>query len=168
MSRAQICPSYEVGYIRSFPGGQREPETATVYINTQEVAPCDGTVYGWQYCSNPTSVEDSPSQVQVSMYRSGDDDSYELVSGSLYSLIVEGNIDSYTCRDIFLNSSEYFSIQQGDMVAACWSGTNRVELFGRRQLFPNILVSGGQCSQEVIDETTTIRRALFLKAYISK
>ena len=102
------------------------------------------------------------------MYHSGDDDSYELVSGSLYSLIVEGNIDSYTCRDIFLNSSEYFSIQQGDMVAACWSGTNRVELFGRRQL-PNSLVSGGQCSQEVIDETIiNIRRALFLKAYISK
>ena len=50
------------------------------------------------------------------MYHSGDDDSYELVSGSLYSVTVEDDIDSYTCRDIFLNSSEYFSIQQGDML----------------------------------------------------
>ena len=169
MSRAQICPSYEVGYTTSDPGGQRDPETSTVYINVQEVAPCAGTVYGWQYCSNPTSSEDSLLQVQVSMYHSGDDGSYELVSGSLYSLIVEGDIDSYICRDVFLDPSEYFPIEQGDMVAACWNETDRVELFSFRRRVFNSLVSGGQCSQEVIDETITLnRRALFLQAYISK
>ena len=168
VSWAQTCPSYEVGYIRSNAGGERVPDIATVYINTQDASPCAGTVYGWRYCSNPTSSGDSPLQVQVSMYHSGDGDSYQLVSGSLYSLTVEDDIDSYTCQDRFLDRLEHFSIEQGDMVAACWNGTNRVELFGRR-VFPNRLVSGGQCSQEVIDDTSTVlRRSLFLSAYISK
>ena len=170
VSWAQTCPSYEVGYIGN--GAIQTPETANVYINTQDVSPCAGTVYGWQYCSNPASTGDSNSslQVQVSMYRSSDDgSSYHLVSGSLHSLIVEDNIDSYACQDRFLDRSEYFSVEQGDMVAACWNGTNRVELFGRRIPGPSKLAFGGECSQEEINDTSSSnRQTLFLSAYISK
>lgn len=160
---AQTCPSYKVGTIKN--GGQREPETTTVYINHLEPSPCAGRVYGWHYCSNPTNG-DAPFQVQVSIYRSTTEDSYQLVSGSLYELTID-DIGAYTCRDISLDPLDYFSIEQGDMVAACWSTTNRVELFGHR--WRNSLVSGGQCSQEIITETSSIdRRVLFLSAHISK
>ena len=168
MSWAQTCPSYEVGYIGD--GDKGTPQTANVYINTQDVSPCSGTVYGWRYCSNPASTGDSnsPLQVQVSMYRSDDGSSYRLVNGSLHSLIVEDSIDSYTCQDRFLDRSEYFSVEQGDMVAACWNGTNIVELLGQR-MGPSKLPFGGKCSQEVIDNTSpNNQQTLFLSAYISK
>ena len=165
LSWAQTCPSYEAGFTGSATG-KHTPDTATVYINTEEPAPCNGTVYGWHYCSDEASGT-SPLQVQLAMYRSFGEDSYLLVSGSRYELRVEDGIDSYTCQDEFLEPSEHFSVEQGDMVAACWSSENRVELFADKRRHD--LIIGGQCSQDSIDEfTVKTRRTLLLSAYISK
>ena len=137
-----------------------------MYINAEEPAPCNGTVYGWHYCSYEASGT-VPLQVQLAMYRSSGEDSYRLVSGSRYELRVEGGIDSYTCQDEFLEPSEHFSVEQGDMVAACWSSENRVELFANKG--QHDLIVGGQCSQDTIDEfTEKTRRTLLLSTYISK
>ena len=166
-SWGQTCPSYKVGFVGN--GNQRAIFPSTLYINSVDTSPCAGTVYGWHYCSNPTS-EDAPFHVQLSMYREIPDNHYQLVSGSPYQLTVEENIDSYTCQDRFLDPAEYFSVEQGDMVAACWSDSaNRVELFAmngtRRRVF-----FGGHCVQELIDVGSSILRrfTLLLSAYISK
>ena len=164
---AQTCPSYYVGNIGK-QDQSRLPEFATVYINTLDVAPCTGTVYGWRFCSYPTSGG-APFQVSISMYRSHSDGSYHLLSGSLYELMLKDGIDEYTCQDRFLDPSQYFSVEKGDMVASCWQGTNRIELYGRSFRRSDLLASGGQCSQSIISDTNeVILRALSLRAYISK
>lgn len=171
--RAQTCPSYEVG--ESFDLGslasRRTPSRNTVYINTvstavsTDSAPCAGMVYGWRLCSHPFTA---PASVQLSMYRRGGNNSYRLVNGSVYELTLQTSISSYTCLDMLLDGSEYFSVEQGDMVAACWNedGSTRVENF-RRAIVG--LVSGGSCSQAVINEPgTTPFRKISLSAYISE
>lgn len=166
-SWGQTCPSYKVGYVRN--GNQRIPASSTLYINYMDTSPCAGTVYGWHYCSNPTSG-DAPFHVQLSMYRKVPDNNYQLVSGSRYQLTVEESIDFYTCQDRFLDPVEYFSVEQGDMVAACWSdSSSRVELFAMNTTQRRIF-SGGNCVQELIDEGSLRRprRILLLSAYISK
>ena len=145
------------------------PTTLAVYINDQNPAVCNGTVYGWRFCSYPTSGnEDPPFQVQISMYRRrNDDESYHLVNGSSNELTIDERVVSYTYEDRFLEPSRHFSVEEGDMVAACWTGTNRVELSSRGG---TLLASNGQCSQSVIDRTSvvTVRAALYLSALVSK
>ena len=91
----------------------------TVYINTIDPASCDGVVYGWRLCFRSAIAG---AVIRMSMYRrAGEGDSYHLVNGSVYELTLQSRISSYTCNDRFLDESEYFSVEQGDMVAACWS-----------------------------------------------
>ena len=101
------------------------------------------------------------------MYRGGDGETYELVGGSLHELTLQISTSSYTCMDRLLNESEYFAIEQGDMVAACWSeGSNRVEIYSPSS---SHLRFGGTCSENVIDSTDQVRfRELSLSAYISE
>ena len=166
--RAQTCPSYEVGESNNLGlASSRTPSRNTVYINTvsTDSAPCAGMVYGWRLCSHSFTA---PASVQLSMYRRGDGNSYQLVDGSVYELTLQSSISSYTCLDMLLDGSEYFSVEQGDMVAACWNedGSTRVENF-RRALVS--LVSGGSCFQAVINEPgTTPFRKISLSAYISE
>ena len=165
-SCGQTCPSYKVGFVGN--GNQRLGVPSSLYINSVDTSPCAGTVYGWRYCSYPTSGA-APFHVQLSMYREIPDNHYQLVSGSSYQLTVEENIDSYTCQDRFLDPAEYFSVEQGDMVAACWnSSASKVELFVRNTTRRRVLY--GHCVQELIDENRlgTPRVTLLLSAYISK
>ena len=103
------------------------------------------------------------------MYRNTEGEGYQLVSGSLYQLTLQDSIPSYTCLDRLLEESEYFAIEQGDMVAACWSSDeNRVEMFSRN-VFRTLEAGGGSCGQNVIDGTSRILfREIFLSAYISE
>ena len=57
------------------------------------------------------------------MYRDIEEEGggYQLVNGSVYLLTVDENIDSYTCLDRFLDHHEYFTVEQGDMIASCWN-----------------------------------------------
>lgn len=165
---AQECPSYEVGKIDR-ERKSRIPVVSAVYINDEDKALCNGTVYGWRFCSYQTNTAiDPPFQVHVSMYRKSDGDRYQLVNGSQYEVTMDEGIASFTCEDRFLEPRRYFSVERGDVVASCWEGGNRIELFTR--IFSRtLLASGGQCSQNVIEETSTVPlRSLYLSAYISK
>ena len=39
--------------------------------------------------------------------------------GSHYELRVSEEVESFTCRNVTLDPSEYFSVQEGDVVAIC-------------------------------------------------
>ena len=100
------------------------------------------------------------------MYR-GDGGSYRIVNGSVYDLTLQTRISSYSCLDRFLEESDRFSIEQGDMVAACWSSGSRVNIFSQNN--SKQLVSGGSCSQDVINQhSPTDNREILLSAYISE
>ena len=138
----------------------------TVYINTIDPTSCDGVVYGWRLCFRSAFVG---AVVRMSMYRRGEGDSYHLVNGSVYELTLQSRISSYTCNDRFLNESEYFSVEQGDMVAACWSNGNRINIFSQNNSKHLVSAGGSSCSQDVIDSRSqTNDREILLSAYISK
>ena len=106
----------------------------------------------------------------MSMYR-GDGGSYHIVNGSAYDLTLQTGISSYSCLDRFLEESDHFSIEQGDMVAACWSSgnTNRVNIFSRNSSKHLVGSAGGSCSQDVINQhSQTNNREILLSAYISE
>ena len=139
----------------------------TVYINTIDPASCDGVVYGWRLCFRSAFA----GAVRMSMYRRGKGDSYHLVNGSVYELTLKSRISSYTCNDSFLDESEYFSVEQGDMVAVCWSNGNRmINIFSQNNSKHLVSsVGGSSCSQDVIDShSQTNGREILLSAYISK
>ena len=166
LSSQQTCPSYEAGSIGTA-GSRRNPQTNRVYINTDNRVSCAGIVYGWRFCTYSNSAND---HVQVSMYRDiiGDDDEggYQLVDGSLYSLTVNNTIDSYTCLDRYLEYHNYFTVEQGDMIASCWNDDdNQIKMLSRSS---RRLVSGGECSQGIIDEVSYPYRKVLLSAYISE
>ena len=150
-----------------------QPEPTHVYMNIEDRAPCPGIVYAWHYCSFPTSGE-ALFHVFLAMYHMGAD-TYELVNGSLYSLTVEGNIPSFTCQNVSLDPSEQFAVQEGDMVATCWSeNVSRVEMFGFKWGRALAYWSSVLCSQESMSTLSTSgkmsrpRRTLLLFPYISK
>ena len=76
-------------------------------------------------------------------------------------------IQSYTCLDTFLNPADRFAVDQGDMLASCWADdADRIEIYSRSS---KSLVTGGECSQNVIDETDRRSfRRLSLTVYISE
>ena len=158
----ETCPSYQVGEH----GSQQERKRAnenTVYINTIDSAPCAGEVYGWRLCFMSANAG---TRLQMSMYR-GDGASYHIVNGSIYDLTLQTRISSYSCLDRFLEESDHFSVEEGDMVAACWSDSSRVNIFSQNN--SKELVSGGSCSQDVINRhSPTENREILLSAYISE
>ena len=136
-----------------------------MYINTDDRVSCAGIVYGWKFCSYRNSAD---AHVQISMYRDIEEEGggYQLVNGSVYLLTVDENIDSYTCLDRFLDHHEYFTVEQGDMIASCWNDANGIEMLS---ISRNSLATGGECSQGIIDETSRNNyKKLLLSAYISK
>ncbi|CAI8022489.1 Tyrosine-protein kinase isoform SRK4 [Geodia barretti] len=157
----ETCPSYQVGEH----GSQQRRKGIngnTVYINTIDSAPCAGEVYGWRLCFMSANAG---TRLQMSMYRE-DGDSYPIVNGSVYDLTLQTGIFSYSCLDRFLEESDHFSIEQGDMVAACWSSRSRVNIFSQND--SKQLVSGGSCSQDVINQhSQTDNREILLSAYIN-
>ena len=96
-------------------------------MNLEDVSPCTGTVYGWHYCFDPD--DDSPPRgIVLAMYSQK---KYQLVPGSYYELRVNEEVESFTCRNITMDPSEYFSVQEGDVVAICREveADNLVELY---------------------------------------
>ena len=145
------CPSYEVGSIVS---NQRDkigyPNEGHVYLNMNEAAVCSGTVYGWRYCFGPDTV-DPPTSLVLAMYRPQQSGSYQMVPGSYYLLTVQERPDPFLCESTILDPSEYFIVQENDMVAFCEPlDTSRVELFYERS--GNSLQSwnAGGCSESQI------------------
>ena len=169
----QSCPSYEVGSTADNRVGQTErPREGRVYLNLDKVAMCNGTVYGWRYCFDPDDDE-PPQELVVAMYRPQQNGTYQLVPGSYYELRVEEALDSFTCRNITLQPSEYFTVQQSDVVAFCEKiDTSRVELYFLQSGSAVWRWNSGSCSELRILSTATLSRikdrVFLLSAFIGE
>ena len=95
---------------------RRNPRNGWVYINANETATCDGTVYGWNYCFYPV---DNRQEFKIAMYRLQPNGTYRMVEESYYELSIDEQLDSFTCGNVSLQPSERFSVQQGDLVGFC-------------------------------------------------
>ena len=171
----QSCPSHEVGSTARNQIGQRDdpgPEEGHVYLNMNEPAVCSGTVYGWRYCFDPD--DDPPHVTVLAMYRPQQNGSCQLVPGSYYLLTLEEDLDRFSCRSTTLEPSEYFTVQENDVVAVCETPmTQRVEVFFRRS--GNTLQSwnAGGCSESQITSSplqlsNRNNRVFLLSAIIGK
>ena len=125
----------------------RPPAEGSVYLNTNEVAMCNGTVYGWRYCYNDDS-DRPPLELVLGMYRPQRDGTFRLVPGSHYRLRLEENIYSFACRSIALLPSEQFIVQQNDVVAFCEEfDTLRIELYFPKRGSTLMRWDAGGCSE---------------------
>ena len=134
-------------------GARRDPEEGVVYLNVNKAAACNGTVTGWRYCFDPD--DDPQQQLIIAMYRPQLNGTYKLIPGS-YRQLDEGFEESYTCRNITLQPSEYFTVQENDVVAFCEEiSTQRIEIYfqtSRRSDTVSFWIAGG-CSESTISHT---------------
>ena len=151
MGFMQTCPSHEVGSTARNQNDQRDyPQEGHVYLNMNEAAVCSGTVYGWSYCFDPDGDE-PPHALVLAMYRPQQNGSYQLVPGSYYPLTIEEDLDRFSCSSTTLEPSEYFKVQENDVVAVCEPlMTLRVEVFFRRSGNSLQLWNAGGCSESQI------------------
>ena len=175
---SQLCPTYEAGFTGQDMYRRRYPTLGRLYVNLEEESPCAGTVYGWHYCFDPDN-DSPPRGIVLAMYSQREDGSYQLVPGSYYVLRVNEEVESFTCRNITLEPSEYFSVQEGDVVAICREVEvdNVVELFSELQGHDLLFWQPGSCSETSIvslnsspSDSPSERpdRVMLLSAYISK
>lgn len=127
--RGQSCPSYEIGYNDEITDATVGPlESAHVYINIADPVQCSGRVYAWHLCPFLESdteqsglegddVQSGSFELVLAMYRL-QNDNLIIVKKSYHELSVE-NFDG-DCLYVPLESSEWFDVNEGDMVAACW------------------------------------------------
>ena len=101
-------------------GDTRNTRNRYVHINLNEAASCNGTVYGWSYCFQPFN-DDRTQELAIAMYRPDQSSgTYSLVEGSYYELTIDSNnVDLITCRNISLQPSERFAVQENDVVGFC-------------------------------------------------
>ena len=170
---SQLCPTYEAGFTGQNRDRIRYPTRGRLYMDLEEGSPCAGTVYGWHYCFDPD--DDSPPRgIVLAMYKK-EDNSYQLVPGSYYKLRVNEEVESFTCRNITLDPSEYFSLQEGDVVAICREVlvNNTVELYFELKRHHLRYWEPGSCSEASIESLNSnplrnFNRVMLLSAYISK
>ena len=151
-----------------------DPEKGRVYLNLDEVASCNGTVYGWRYCFDDNN--DPPQEMVLAMYRPQQDGTYQLVPGSYYELKLEEQVTSFGCRNMTLQPSEQFPVQQGDAVAICRKDNDNRHMELHFSLSDHTLWSWdpGMCSESSIMSSSTYTlsrddsRVLLLSAFISK
>ena len=141
-----------------------------MYMNLDQKAMCSGTVYGWRYCFDPDHDEEN--ELVLAMYRRQPNDRYQLISGSYYELTL-GHYENFTCRNITLTPSEYFTVQQNDVVAFCEKlSTPRVEVFFLKPGGRVWRWNAGGCSQQRIRNTYVPSQydgsVFLLKAFISE
>ena len=151
----------------------RDPREGRVYLNLDEVASCTGTVYGWRYCFDDN--DNPPQEMVLAMYRPQQNGTYQLVPGSYYELKVEEEVNSFACRNITLQPSEHFPVQQGDAVAICREDDTRdVEMYFSLSDRTLSYWDPGMCSESSIMSSSTYTlsrrnsRVLLLSAFISK
>ena len=146
------------------------PRDGHVYLNLNEKAMCSGTVYGWRYCFDPD--DDEENELVLAVYRPQPNDRYQLISGSYYELTL-GHYENFTCRNITLTPSEYFTVQQNDVVAFCEKlMTPRVEVFFSKHGSRVWRWNAGGCSEQSITNSKMLHQSngkvFLLKAFISE
>ena len=168
----QSCPSYEVGSTSTDMIQRSEPDQeGHVHLNLDDGAMCSGTIYGWRYCFDPDDDQDT--ELILAMYRPQQNGTYQLVPGSYYELRTSGDFSSFTCKNITLTPSEYFTVKQNDVVAFCEGlNTQRVELFFEQPGSSLWYWDAGGCSESIIRTSDTIsqinNRIFLLKALIGE
>ena len=176
MGFMQSCPSYEVGSTAHNQNDQREdPQERQVYLNMNEAAVCSGTVYGWRYCFEPDG-DAPPHAIVLAMYRHQQNGAYQLVPGSYYLLTIKEDLDTFSCRSTTLEPSEYFTVQENDVVAFCEPlNTRHVEVFFRQGGNSLRSWNAGGCSESQITSSplqlriyNTNNRVFLLSALISE
>ena len=90
------------------------------YLNTDDPAPCNGTINGWRYCFyNPGSIRNHfDYRATFAVYRAVGKD-YQRVSNVTTVSWLGSDINrsqSFNCYNVSVNS---FTVQAGDIVAAC-------------------------------------------------
>ena len=148
----QSCPSREIGSTAHTNQieQRRYPDEGHVYLNINEAAVCSGTVYGWRYCFGPDN-NGPPTSSVLAVYRPQQNGSYQLVPWSYYLLTVEERPDPFLCRSTTLQPSEYFTVQENDVVAFCEVlNTQHVKLFYRRSGNSLQFWNAGGCSESQI------------------
>ena len=175
MGFIQTCPSYEVGSTARIAHDQRiSPEEGHVYLNMNEPAVCNGTVFGWRYCYDQDGAPPHDQALVLAMYRPQQNGSYQLVPGSYYQLTIEEDLDRFSCRSTTLEPSEYFTVQENDVVAFCEPlMTLRVDIFFARFRSSLQLWNAGGCSESQITSSplqlsNSNNRVFLLSAIISK
>ena len=92
----------------------------TFYLNTDDPAPCNGTINGWRYCFyNPDSIRSIfDYRATFAVYRADGTD-YQRVS-SVITVSWRGRdinrSQDFNCYNVSVDS---FTVQAGDIVAAC-------------------------------------------------
>ena len=172
----QLCPSHEVGSTtRNQNNPRRNPEEGHVYLNIKEASLCNGTVYGWRYCFDPDG-DDPPHELVLAMYRPQQNGSYQLVPGSYYPLTMEEeDLNMFSCRLTPLEPSEYFRVQENDVVAFCEPlNERRVEVFFQRRRRNSLLrwnargCSESQITSSPLELSNMNNRVFLLSALIGK
>ena len=127
---SQSCPSYDVGLASgTLLGSRRNPFDGFVYLNLRDKSLCSGTVYAWRVCFI-VSTDQPPLEIVLAMYRLQPDGLYQLVPGSRYDYQLFETFDTFTCTEVVLQPSEYFQVQENDVVAFCEDfNINRVQVY---------------------------------------
>ena len=151
-------------------GDTRNPRDDCVHLNLDQVATCNGTVQGWSYCFEP--LDSNPTQdLIIAMYRrQPSNGTYTLVQGSYHQLTIDNNVDQLTCRNLSLQPSERFTVQENDVVAFCdFLDTFRYFETSEGSLWRWI---AGSCSEQAITFSGSLlrlsNRAFIISALIGK
>lgn len=113
-----------VGHNSTTPAAGDVPTGRRFYLNTQSPAPCNGTVTTWTFCYYQSDNTDALEYAApFAVYRVVGDN-YDRVSDVHVISVLNADIgtDSFTCRNI---TTSPFTIQKGDVVAACIHDVDR-------------------------------------------
>jgi tRNA A-37 threonylcarbamoyl transferase component Bud32 len=165
-SAAATCSAGTTG---TAAGERRDPRNGWVHINNNEVATCNGTVYGWSYCLDPVDNRQAQ-EIQIAMYRLQPNGTYSLVEGSYHELKIDEQMNSFTCGNITLQPSERFTVRQDDVVGFCEKSDTIEYYIKRGSLLLRWDASG--CSESQLSSSGTISerrdRELLLSALIEE
>ena len=113
---ASAAPIIGTNNERGFTAGRRR----RFYLNTDDPAPCNGTINGWRYCFyNPYRIRNNfDYRATFAVYRADGID-YQRVS-NVTTVSWRGRdinrSQDFNCYNVSVNS---FTVQAGDIVAAC-------------------------------------------------
>ena len=154
-------------------------ESHRLYVNFEDPAECSGQVYGWHVCVPEGSNAVSPGGISIAMYSNFGGDDVRMVTGSYTELGLDEDSFNYyeeyrlQCAEYYLESSDYFRVKSGAMVAACWEDFDTGLEFAveneERSLWG---FSVNSCSEEAMSFPTEFssveHTALLLTALISE
>ncbi|CAI8057363.1 Fibrillin-3 [Geodia barretti] len=147
------------------------PTEGRVYLNLNNGARTSGTVYSWTYCYSADG-DPPPYELVIAMYRPQPNGTYQLIPGSYRELRITTRLGStFDCRDIDLDTSDFFKVQPNDVVGVCEPfNSRRVEIFFSA---PGSFLSwnAGSCSEDRISSSRSSlaesQRIFLLRASIN-